>query len=108
MPERSYDCFTLRQRLSDTAPELVVFHAPAGELLEWCAVRRLETEVAAPQRPESKSKVNALARFLKGDPRNVIPTAVIIAVSTGGTAKLLPPKQGAQHPVLSVAVPDAQ
>lgn len=32
----SYDCLIFRQRQDPVTPEFCVFHAPVGEILQWC------------------------------------------------------------------------
>src|SRR5207244_714376 len=51
-----------------------------GEILEWADIKRLEEEPGAPQRRTSPAKVKAIKRFLETDPRNTIPTSVILTI----------------------------
>ncbi len=53
---------------------------PAGEILQWSAIKRLEEIAGAPQRQPSPAKVRAIRRFLETDARNTIPTSVILTL----------------------------
>lgn len=66
------------------APRFVLFHAPAGEIVRWAAVDRLEPgNPTGAQRPLRKLKVNKVARFLGASKSNTIPTAIIVALDSG-------------------------
>lgn len=80
MPEFTYECLLSRQRETEHAPYFLLFHASAGEVLEWADVRRLEEVPGAPQRQTSPAKVKAIRRFLETDTRNTIPTSVIVTL----------------------------
>src|ERR1700722_6690952 len=80
MPNFRYECLVSLQRQTPNAPTFLLFHAPAGEILQWAAIRRLEEEAGAPQRQTSPAKVRAIKRFLETDGGNTIPTSVIITL----------------------------
>jgi DGQHR domain-containing protein len=80
MPEFSYECLVSRQRATVNAPHFLLLHAPAGEVLEWADVRRLEEVAGGPQRQTSPAKVKAIRRFLDTDDRNTIPSSVIVTL----------------------------
>ena len=80
MPRFDYECLVSRQRNNAGAPTFLLFHAPAGEVLQWAAIKRLEEETGAPQRKTSPAKVNAIRRFLETDDRNTIPTSVVVTL----------------------------
>jgi DGQHR domain-containing protein len=80
MPVFNYECLVSRQRQTANAPEFLLFHAPAGEILQWAAIKRLEEVAGAPQRQTSPAKVRAIKRFLETDDRNTIPTSVILTL----------------------------
>ncbi|MEQ1886564.1 MAG: DGQHR domain-containing protein [Bryobacteraceae bacterium] len=80
MPHFRYECLISRQRQTPNAPEFLLFHAPAGEILQWAAIKRLEEVPGAPQRQTSPAKVRAIKRFLETDDRNTIPTSVILTL----------------------------
>lgn len=80
MPTFDYECLVSHQRDTAGAPTFLLFHAPAGEVLQWAAIRRLEEEAGAPQRHTSPAKVRAIRRFLETDERNTIPTSVIVTL----------------------------
>ncbi len=74
-----YSAIFSRQRGSN-GPLLATFVAPAGEVAAWAEVERLQHEGSGHQRLRSKSKVQAIARFLELDDRNTIPTALVVAL----------------------------
>jgi DGQHR domain-containing protein len=80
MPTFTYECLVSQQRATLGAPTFLLFHAPAGEVLQWAAIRRLEQERGAPQRQTSPAKVKAIKRFLETDVRNTIPSSVILTL----------------------------
>lgn len=75
-----YECLITKQQSATEAPTFCLFHAPVGEILEWADIKRLEEEAGAPQRRTSPAKVKAIKRFLETDPRNTIPTSVILTI----------------------------
>lgn len=83
MPTFTYECLVAKQRSTAGAPTFLLFHAPAGEVLQWAAIRRLEQEPGAPQRQTSPAKVKAIKRFLETDDRNTIPSSVILTLELG-------------------------
>ena len=83
MPRFEYECLVSRQRDTVGAPTFLLFHAPAGDVLQWAAIKRLEDEPGAPQRQTSPAKVKAIRRFLDTDERNTIPTSVIVTLDLG-------------------------
>jgi DGQHR domain-containing protein len=80
MPRFEYECLVSRQRNTTGAPTFLLFHAPASEVLQWAAIKRLEDEPGAPQRQTSPAKVKAIRRFLETDDHNTIPTSVIVTL----------------------------
>jgi DGQHR domain-containing protein len=80
MPTFRYACLVTKQRADNEAPTFCLFHAPVGEILTWADIKRLEDEPGAPQRRTSPAKVKAIKRFLDTDPRNTIPTSVILTI----------------------------
>lgn len=62
-----------------------MFAAKVGDILRWADIKRLSDEAGAPQRTVNKAKLLAVRRFLEQDPRNTIPTGVIVNLD-------LPPK----------------
>jgi DGQHR domain-containing protein len=75
-----YECLRVVQQHSEGAPTFCIFHAPVSDVLLWSDIRRLEDEPGAPQRRMSPAKVKAIERFLEKDPRNTIPTSVILTL----------------------------
>jgi DGQHR domain-containing protein len=75
-----YECLVTKQQTATEAPTFCLFHAPVGEILEWADIKRLEEEAGAPQRRTSPAKVKAIKRFLETNPRNTIPTSVILTI----------------------------
>lgn len=74
--------FKFRQRM-DKGPELVIFHASVGNLLKFATVNQLSPHSRGPQRQSKEARVVAVKKFLDADPKNTIPTAVILAFSAG-------------------------
>ena len=74
-----YSAIFSRQR-TESGPLLASFVAPAGEIAEWAEVERLKHEGPGHQRLRSEARVRAIARFLKEDARNTIPTALVVAL----------------------------
>lgn len=76
-----YRCISVAQRPGDSqVPRQVLFAAPAHEILKWAHVERLTLRGTGAQRLKNNAKVRAIARFLRLDSRNTIPTAVTIAL----------------------------
>jgi len=81
MASYQYPCLVYRQRQKvENTPTFCLFHAPIGEVLKWADIKRLEDEVGAPQRRTSPAKVTAIEHFLTQEPKNTIPTSVIITL----------------------------
>ena len=77
----AYEALSYSQRSGHGSPSFVLFHAPAGEILEWADVDRLEPENRkGAQRPLRDLKVSKVARFFDRDVRNTIPTSIVIAL----------------------------
>lgn len=74
--------FKFRQR-TDKGPELVMFHASVGDLLKFATVNELSPHSRGPQRQYKEARVVAIKKFLDADPKNTIPTALILAFSAG-------------------------
>ena len=77
----TYDAIHVKQRPTcSDAPQFSLFSAPAREILEWSDIERLRMEGSGHQRRKNDAKVKAVARFLELDARNVIPTAITVAL----------------------------
>jgi DGQHR domain-containing protein len=74
----TYPCIIHSQRSDGQAPQYCVFAAKVGDILKWADIKRLTDQPGAPQRAVNKSKVLAVRRFLELDPRNSIPSGVIV------------------------------
>lgn len=75
---RNYSAQSFSQR-GGQGPVLVMFHAPVKEILEWAAVGELGPNNRGPQREQKEARVQAIAKFLKADAKNTIPSALILA-----------------------------
>ncbi|GEM_PF-705927 len=76
-----YDALSYAQVSDKNAPRFVLFHAPAGDIVQWADVDRLAPQnPTGAQRPLHPLKVNKVAKYIAQDKRNTIPTAVIIAL----------------------------
>lgn len=80
MANYKYPAVVYKQR--DSAEHLFcVCSARVGEVQAWARVDRLTpTNKAGVQRQKKDARVDAIADFLKVDPRNTIPTSIIIAI----------------------------
>ena len=86
----SYAAFAYKQRSTRAAPQFLLFHAPASQILEWADVERLTPNSnGGAQRPLKDLRVKKVKKFLEAESRNTIPTAVIIALD--GTAATFVP-----------------
>lgn len=77
----AYDALSYAQVSDKDAPRFVLFHASAGDIVQWADVDRLAPQnPTGAQRPLHPLKVNKVAKYISQDKRNTIPTAVIIAL----------------------------
>ncbi len=76
-----YGALKYSQRATEGGPDFLIFHAPASEIVAWADVDRLGPENrTGAQRPLRKLKVNKVVRFLRSNPKNTIPTSIVVAV----------------------------
>jgi DGQHR domain-containing protein len=74
-----YPCLAYKQRQhSLAAPSFCLFHAPAGEILKWVDIDRLEARRGGKQRSLNNSRVRSIRRFLENE-ANTIPSSIVIA-----------------------------
>lgn len=107
MPFR-YECLIARQRDANEAPTFCLFHAPAGEILQWADIKRLEDEPGAPERRTSPAKIKAIKRFLDSDTRNTIPTSVIVTIDLpADRIQFVQPNGAGSFAILEFEVPAA-
>lgn len=80
-----YPCLVFKQRPENQdAPAFCIFHAPASEIESWSTVPRLTPEdTSGIQRKRNDFKVRSIKSFLQQDPRNTIPTAIVITLGNG-------------------------
>lgn len=79
----TYSALQYSQRDNPQAPTFLIFHARASEIDQWADVDRLEPENhKGAQRPLRGIKVKKIARFLQKNPRNTIPTSIVIALDS--------------------------
>ncbi len=81
----TFKVFKFQQRTLG-APELVIFHAPVRSILQFSTVDELGPNSRGPQRQQKEARVVAIKKFLEADERNTIPTALVLAFSTGSTS----------------------
>jgi DGQHR domain-containing protein len=79
---KDYPALRFSQR-GKQAPALVMFHAPVNEILEWAAVGELGPTKNGPQRERNDARVEAIAKFLDSESKNIVPTAIILAFTKG-------------------------
>ena len=80
MPSYHYKCIVNRQRDNPEAPPFLLFPAPADEILQWAAIKRLEDQPGHPQRRDKPSRVSAIKRYLQRYDQNTIPTSIIVSL----------------------------
>jgi hypothetical protein len=78
MGSRSYKAIKIVQR-PDAAP-FYVLGVDAPEILEWADVPRKKAAYMAGYQRELDDRHEKLTKFLKQDPKNIVPGAIIIAV----------------------------
>ena len=89
-----YPCIVFAQRPDPQAPRFCIFEAPVGEVISWTTIPRLSPDdPGGIQRAKNDYKVRAIQKFLAGDPRNTIPTAVVVTLAQN-TYVLANPAQG--------------
>jgi DGQHR domain-containing protein len=76
-----YTCFAFQQQKK--APLFVLFHAKVSEIIQWAGIDELGPKSWGPQREGKEARVDAITNFLSADPRNSIPTAIIVAFGQG-------------------------
>lgn len=77
-----FPVFKFRQR-GNAGPAVVVFHAPVNKILSFSIVDELTPTSKGAQREQKGARVEAIRKFLEADPKNTIPSAVILAFSPG-------------------------
>jgi DGQHR domain-containing protein len=83
MATKRFEYWALRynQRHNQDAPTFCVFHAPASQILKWAAINRLNRDdPTAIQRDPKKSRISGIKRFFLTEPRNTVPTAVVLTL----------------------------
>jgi DGQHR domain-containing protein len=85
MPDYRIPCIIKQQRDLASVPKFALFSCPAGQILQWAAVRRREDDPDGPQRRLSRAKINGIKRFLNLDGRNCIPPAVTLTLRIENT-----------------------
>jgi DGQHR domain-containing protein len=73
-----FDALSFSQR-GNAGPTLVMFAAPVKEVLSFAEVGALSHSTHGPQREQKEARVQAIAKFIKADKGNTIPTAIILA-----------------------------
>jgi len=76
-----YPVFVYSQRNTSNSPRFCLFRAKVSEILQWAAIQRLsKNDPAAIQRDPKRTRILGIKRFLEREPRNTIPTAVILTL----------------------------
>jgi DGQHR domain-containing protein len=79
----TYQALEYSQSNNASSPTFLIFHAAARDIVDWADVDRLQPENRkGAQRPLRELKVNKVAQFLAANPRNTIPTSVVIALDS--------------------------
>ncbi|MCI0623308.1 MAG: DGQHR domain-containing protein [Acidobacteria bacterium] len=77
----SIPCLIFKQRSAPQSPMFALFAAPAGDILQWAAIRRRADDPEGPQRRLSQAKINAIKRFMDRDDRNTVPPAITVTLN---------------------------
>jgi DGQHR domain-containing protein len=77
-----FDALSFDQR-GDAGPTLVMFVASVKKILSFSEVGALSPSTQGPQREQKEARVEAIAKFIKVDKGNTIPTAIILAFEKG-------------------------
>lgn len=80
--ELSYEAFCFSQRGAQE-PQMVIFHAPVADVVEWATVGMLGPKTGGAQRERKEARVQAISKFLAADAHNTIPTAIVLAFNKG-------------------------
>jgi DGQHR domain-containing protein len=83
MYTKQYCGIKVRQRMTLGASEFFVFAASAKDVAAWATIDRLEDRAGGIQRRLSPARRRAIKRFFDQDPRNVIPTSIVLAFLPG-------------------------
>ncbi len=82
MKQYKYTCIRNEQRSGEGAPAFLLFRAKASEIQEWAAIERYTADSQkGPQRLQKPAKVAEVKRFFEKDPRNTIPTALLVSLN---------------------------
>ncbi|MCC7684056.1 DGQHR domain-containing protein [Janthinobacterium sp. FW305-128] len=78
-----YPCLVFNQKDNQQAPKFCIFEAPVSNVLSWATIPRLSPDKKGGiQRAKNDIKVRGIKKFLESDPRNTIPTAIVITVAS--------------------------
>jgi len=95
-----YSCIVFSQRTGVNSPKFCLFEAPVNEVISWSTIPTLTPENTDGMRRHLKdNRVKAIKKFLESDPRNTIPTAIVITISSeaceldSGKIKITPDKK---------------
>jgi DGQHR domain-containing protein len=79
MEPNSYKCLRVTQRDGGACPVFVLFSAKASHILQWANVEELNAQdPTGSQRIEKPFKTKSIDSYFRVDPKNTIPTAVVI------------------------------
>lgn len=79
MKSMNYPCLTFSQRSNNASPKFCIFYAPVSDVLKWSVIPQLTPgKTDGIQRAKNETKVRSIKKFLDSDPRNTIPTAVVV------------------------------
>lgn len=79
---KKYRCIKFKQRDGAQSLETCIFSAGVGELLSWVTIPSISPERKdGIQRARNDFRVRGITKFMAEDERNIIPTAIVIALS---------------------------
>lgn len=80
---RKYFGFKVSQRRNGNAASFFVFAVLAKDVAAWATVDRVEHREGGVQRRVSEARLRALTRFFTLEPKNTIPTSIVLAFTPG-------------------------
>jgi DGQHR domain-containing protein len=79
---KKYRCIKFKQRTGNQSLETCIFSSRVGELLSWVTIPCISPDRRdGIQRSRNDFRVKGITKFMAEDERNIIPTAIVIALS---------------------------
>lgn len=81
--QKQYDGLIINQRNNAACPRIFVSAIPAGQINEWVDIIPTREKKGAVQRMLSDAHVRSIKNYLNASDKNIIPTAITIAIPQG-------------------------